>query len=379
MALTTRITVENKDFLAAARHFLIDVLNSDSIDAIVVPLVSEGGHSIMPELVTVPSRLEQADPLSPCFPMNSARLISRLTRKPGNRKIAAVLRPCEIRALVELVKLKQARLDDLIVISMDCLGAYSNKDWTLISASGPDNFTRTFYEKQLSGRLSEEGEPEITSACRACEYPVSDQADITFDFLGTEITREFHITGKSDAGEALIRDLGFETSELPKDRGARIADLTARRLAFRDDMFARTREAVAPLDKLSVYFERCVNCYNCRVACPVCYCRECVFNTDVFDHDPFQYMEKAHRSGSLRLPSDTLFFHITRMAHMSLSCVGCGQCSNACPNDIPVMEVFRLAASAAQDGFGYIPGIKKDDAPPLSEFKENEFEEVVGI
>ena len=64
---------------------------------------------------------------------------------------------------------------------------------------------------------------------------------------------------------------------------------------------------------------------------------------------------------------------------MSLSCVGCGQCSNACPNDIPVMEVFRLAASAAQEGFGYTPGLKKDAAPPLTEFKEKEFEEVVGI
>ena len=379
MALTTRITVENQDFLAAARQFLVDVLNSPSIDAVMVPLISEGGHSIMPELVTIPSRLEQADPLSPCFAMNAARLVSKLTRKPGNKKIAAVLRPCEVRALVELVKLKQARLDNLIVISMDCLGAYSNKDWTRINASGPDNFTRTFYEKQLTGKLPKDGESDITSACMACEYPVSDQADITFNFLGTDITREFHITGKSDAGETLIRELGLETAELPRDRDARIEDLTRRRLAFRDDMFARTREAVAPLDKLAVYFERCVNCYNCRVACPVCYCRECVFNTDVFDHDPFQYMEKAQRSGSLRLPSDTLFFHITRMAHMSLSCVGCGQCSNACPNEIPVMEVFRLAGSAAQEGFGYFPGLKKDAAPPLSEFKEQEFEEVVGI
>jgi len=81
----------------------------------------------------------------------------------------------------------------------------------------------------------------------------------------------------------------------------------------------------------------------------------------------------------MKLPADTLFFHLTRLAHMSLSCVGCGQCSNACPNDIPVMELFALVAGDAQAAFDYQAGKNPDQALPLSEFKEKELLDVAGI
>jgi formate dehydrogenase subunit beta len=87
----------------------------------------------------------------------------------------------------------------------------------------------------------------------------------------------------------------------------------------------------------------------------------------------------SQRRGLVKLPADTVFYHLTRLAHMSTACVGCGQCSNACPNDIPVMELFRSVAEKTQNAFGYEAGRSVDDAPPLSVFRENEFEDVVGI
>ena len=144
-------------------------------------------------------------------------------------------------------------------------------------------------------------------------------------------------------------------------------------------MFAQTREATESLEKLTAYFASCINCYNCRVACPVCYCKECVFVTDVFNHDPSQYLRWASRKGMIKMPTDTLFYHITRLAHMSTACVGCGQCSNACPNDIPVMELFRTVAHGTQQAFEYEAGRSLEQEPPLSTFREDEFPEVVGI
>jgi formate dehydrogenase subunit beta len=115
------------------------------------------------------------------------------------------------------------------------------------------------------------------------------------------------------------------------------------------------------------------------VACPVCYCKECVFTTDVFDHEPSQYLRWARRKGKIKMPTDTTFYHITRIAHMSTACVGCGQCSNACPNDVPVMELFRTLARRTQKAFDYAAGRSLEEKPPLSEFRENEFKEVVGV
>jgi formate dehydrogenase subunit beta len=89
-------------------------------------------------------------------------------------------------------------------------------------------------------------------------------------------------------------------------------------------------------------------------------------------------MKWAMRKGAIKMPTDTVFYHLTRLAHMSTACIGCGQCSNACPNGIPVMELFRTIAGATQKAFDYEPGRDLDEAPPLSVFREREFPEVTG-
>jgi formate dehydrogenase subunit beta len=63
---------------------------------------------------------------------------------------------------------------------------------------------------------------------------------------------------------------------------------------------------------------------------------------------------------------------------MSTACIGCGQCSNACPNQIPVMELFRTIAHFTQASFDYEAGRSLEDEPPLSVFREKEFAEVTG-
>jgi formate dehydrogenase subunit beta len=155
--------------------------------------------------------------------------------------------------------------------------------------------------------------------------------------------------------------------------------MIAKKREYRDEMIKRAKDATDSLEKLTAYLSNCINCYNCRVACPVCYCKECVFVTDVFAHEPSLYLKWAKRKGAVKMPTDTLFYHITRLAHISTACVGCGQCSNACPNDIPVMELFRMVAMKTQEAFGYEAGRDLDEMPPLSFFKEDEFSEVVGI
>ena len=76
------------------------------------------------------------------------------------------------------------------------------------------------------------------------------------------------------------------------------------------------------------------------------------------------------------MPNDTLLFHLTRLNHMVVSCVGCGLCSEACPNDVPVARIFRLVGSRVQKTFDYVPGRSLEEELPLTTFKEAELEEV---
>jgi formate dehydrogenase subunit beta len=379
MAITAKISVEAQDVLGSLRKFLGDILNTDDIEAVLVPQQLPMRNMVMPTLVTGPSQLAGVDPLAPAFPMNAARIVSRLARKPIGAKIAAVLRPCEIRAFIELVKLKQGRTDEMILIGIDCLGAFQNKDYFQFAGQNPAESTLRFYR----GVLQNKGQPiegvELATACRACEYPVAENADILIGLYGMEIGESLLVQSQSESGEYILKQMNLAPTTAPAARKNTIDALVSARSSYRDDMFARTREATDSLEKMAAYFATCVNCYNCRVACPVCYCKECVFVTDVFNHDPSQYLRWAHRKGIIKMPTDTLFFHITRLAHMSTACVGCGQCSNACPNDIPVMELFRTIACDTQKAFDYQAGKSIEQEPPLSVFREDEFAEVVGI
>lgn len=379
MAKTGKINVDGGDLLNAFRGFFKAILDEGEIDALLVPQQLPMKPMVMPTLVVDSQRLDAADPLAPAFPMNAAKLASRLTRREIGRKVAVVLRPCEIRAFVELVKLKQARMDELLIVGVDCLGALRNSDYAEIVGTDPAETTRRFYSATLSGNGSAFEGKHLSAACRVCELPIPAGADILIGLYGVDTEHELMVQAQTEKGERLFDRLDISIAEEPPARQKAVRALLDARTDLRDAMIADTAAETDSLEKLTAYLGACVNCYNCRVACPVCYCKECVFVTDVFDHEPAQYLRWAGRKGLIKMPTDTVFYHLTRLAHMSTACVGCGQCSNACPNDIPVMELFRAVAHKTQAAFDYEAGRSVEEAPPLSEFRENEFTEVVGI
>ena len=376
---TAKINVKNGDLLETLQEFFRSILQLEDIGAILVPQHLPAKNVVMPTLVTDPEQLNGTDPLAPVFPLNGAKIVSRLTRKPMGAKVAVVLRPCEIRAFIELVKLKQGRIEEVVMVGIDCLGAFKNGDNIQINGKKEEKFTSRFYKDALSGeKLVFEGF-DLAPACKACENPIPNGADILIGLFGVDTDNQVLIQARTPKGETLYDKLDLSDTEEPEERSAAVESLVAERTVYRDKMFAETTEATNSLEKLNSYFAECVNCYNCRVACPVCYCKECVFVTDVFNHEPVQYLRWANRKGIIKMPTDTVFYHVTRIAHMSTSCVGCGQCTNACPNNIPVMELFRTVSYRTQKAFGYEAGRSIEEDPPLSVFRENELTEVVGI
>jgi len=379
MATTVKIDIPDNNLLAAFKHLARSILEIEEISAILVPQQLPMKAMVMPVLVSDPEKLEAIDPLAPSFTLNAAKVVSKLTRRPTGETIAVMLRPCEIRAFVELVKLKQGRREDILIIGSDCLGAYDNTDFFAFAKACGSSATDAFVNTALSGKPGPEQSIDLAPACRVCEHFLPEGADLAISLLGEEITTHLPMQALTPAGEQLVDRLGLAPGQVAASRESIVEKRLEQHQAARDRMFTATAEATDSLEKLCSYLGNCINCYNCRVACPVCYCRECVFVTDVFDHDPAQYLGWAKRKGAVKMPTDTAFYHLTRLAHMSTACVGCGQCSNACPNDVPVMELFRMLSARTQAAFDYHPGIRVEDRPPLAAFKEDEYQDVVGI
>lgn len=379
MEMIRKLPLEQGNVVAAVTRLLRSLLGLEEVDAVFAPLRTAPGRTIFPGLVSDAARIDAVDPVSACFPLNAAQLLSKLTRKPTGASLVACLRPCEIRAAIERAKLHQGSLNEVILVGTDCCGALSNRDFRTFShlvAGDPDAMVR---EAVRTGEFRFPEGLSLTAACQSCTAFTADSADISVCLFGAK-EDGVPVEARTEKGRKFLERLGLEALSLDAlgEREDVVSRLRERRAAFRDAMFETTRAAVDSPEKLAMYFGDCLLCTNCRVACPICYCRECVFLTDVFDHEPLQYRAWSQKYGSVRLPRDVMFFQLTRLVHMSTGCVGCGQCSNACPNDIGVMELFTTIASGTQGAFGYVPGRRLDEPPPMTVFEAHELEEVVG-
>jgi len=289
-----------------------------------------------------------------------------------------VLRPCEIRAFIELIKLKQGSRHELILIGIDCPKALKNNDYTEYMKHAPleeDAYIQTVFsqnEDTVNGF-------SFSSACQTCEHPFPVNSDVNLLLHGVDLSSGILVESGSEKGEQILKSLELPEADRPEQRDDKIQKIIDRNSMANETMINDITQKTDTIPKLNAFFDRCINCYNCRNMCPVCYCKECVFNTDVFYHQPIQYHQWAEKKGKIKLPTDTVFYHLTRMAHISHACVGCGQCSTACPSDINVFQLFKSVAQTTQAAFEYSPGMNEDQAPPLSVFHEQEFEDIVGI
>jgi len=371
MAKTVSFSVKDGSITGAMRQLLKQLLEKKLVDAVLAPLELPSRENVVQSLVTQVEALGAANLLAPVLPVNTANIVSKMTRMASSqKKVAVIARSCELRALIELTKLKQASLDNIVLVGVDCFGTYSVPDYKQFAKETPatgDEFMKGVKEGKTDSRLRE--------ACQVCEYPYPLVSDITVGLIGSDFDKEVLLLANTPVGEQVVGALGFP--EVKADgRQAALDKLVAERVKRRDEVFAQTLAETKGLERLTSVFAPCIGCHNCRDVCPVCYCRECVFDSSTFSFEADKYLDWASRKGALRVPTDTLLFHLTRLNHMGASCVGCGQCQEACPNDVPVFRIFRLIGSKVQPLFSYVPGRSLDEPLPLTTFKEAEFEKV---
>jgi len=354
--------------------FLKSLLEKGVVEAILIPKGLPSGDGFGQTLIRNPEKLDGVCVLSPTMPVQSARVASNLTAKSLGRKVAAVLKACEIRAVVELTKFLQVKLENLYLIGIDCPGTFEVADYARMSQEGKggEKLTKELLGGMEKGEVSSPSGYAFRPACQICEYPIP-QADVVLKLFGYKTDQEVGI----EIGEKLEKEIEEKgiLSFSEKESGSRsdvVSKVISERTKKRDAAFQEFKGMVKDLRSFLDRFSTCIRCHNCMVACPICYCKECVFRTAVFEHDGDQFLRWADRKDGIRMPTDTLIFHLIRMSHMVTSCIGCGLCDSACPSRLPVATLFRSVGDKIQKMFQYVPGRDVKEVPPVATFREDE-------
>ncbi|OPX96943.1 MAG: hypothetical protein A4E60_03391 [Syntrophorhabdus sp. PtaB.Bin047] len=244
------------------------------------------------------------------------------------KKVAVAVKGCDSRTIVQYMQEGLIDRNNVVIIGIPCKGVISKKKVQKAIGNEPvEDVTFTdgsVKVKTPSGEKTFAIADVCPSKCTSCQFPTP----IVYDQLTADAIQS------DKPAESVYAD---------------VAELEGKTLEERRAYFLSQ-------------FDKCIRCYACRNACPMCVCQDsCIAET----RDPHWITQKLSLD-------EKLMFHMIHALHLAGRCVECGECERVCPMEIPVAKLKKKINKEMKELFDYTPGVNPEDKPPMYTFNVDE-------
>ena len=307
------------DPIGSIRKLLETIWHEGKLVKMLIPEYDNPDTFNSGRFINHPELLREVNPFKPLMISNSALIIPDfLFQNPGTM-LGAILRPCEMRALTEMVKLKPFSTNHLLTICFDCLGTYPSDEYlSYVDRKGSsESLSQEAMQFARQGGIVSY---RYRNACQMCTAQDAKEADLSIDVLGLPV-RQYILIHTKD--ESLAQKLQLEkiTDGIADVDSIQQHEWMVSKIAERNDhVRIRIQQALTDIlpkniDELVSQFETCDTCQNCLDVCPIC------------------KVDFPHRD------NNGLFKKVD-VVRWLISCSGCGVCEQVCPRDLPLSAIF---------------------------------------
>jgi formate dehydrogenase subunit beta len=354
----------------AVTQLLKFALEKKIVDGVFTVKRGQDIYDAVPAFITDPKDLDKTAGSLHCGTLLMSKLVKKYLDGASGMKIAMTVKGCDMMGLYELAKRQQVNLDNILMIGVNCGGTVSPvaARKMILEKYGvdPDTVHKEEIDKgqfiiEYEGghkgisidELEEEGYGRRTN-CRRCKLKVTRAADLAcgnWGVIGDKAGKATFVEVCSEKGANLLDQAvkaGVLKTEAPNPKGLEMrgkVENAMLKLAdkWRAKDFAALGEGRERLKKIVTETSRCIKCYSCIEACPICYCVECS-------------TKKPYLVTPGQVPPNFMF-HLIRFAHIADSCVNCGQCQELCAMDIPNALFMHAQQVELEKMFGHVPGV----------------------
>ena len=306
-----------------------ELLSNGTVSCVLGWKAGEFAYDVTPAVFKTAEELESGFVFNDFCGVNFSKYLVTKTGKIEG-KILVFLKPCDTYSFNQLLTEHRFDREKVYAVGIPCEGMADVSKVKAISGDGIID-------------INTDGEKMAVTTL------YSDEA-VLIDY--DKVLAERCVNCKSKKHVAYDELLGEEGAVIESNRFDEVAKL----------------EAMTPDERFAFWqneLSRCIRCNACRDACPACTCEKCVFdnpNSGVENKSPANSFEEK-------------LFHIIRAYHVAGRCTDCGECSRACPQNIPLHLLNRKFIKDMNEFYGeYQAGAEVGLRAPLVNYTTGDLE-----